>query len=141
MSDDQKVSLGLRRGSLQRFIHIAAIDNYFGMGARILLKLGNFLRSETHDLLLPYRVDQRPSRAKSLNAGGDVNEREPRPKLRSHLRGLRHCGQAVRIQIYGAKNIVEGPLSLGASSMWAVTQTGQSQSCNTFVATEPSRKR
>src|SRR6202035_5078605 len=108
VTDNQNVSFGLCCGAIQGSMNIPAIDNYLGMRACIPLELGNFLRGEAHDFLLPYRVDRGSSGAKSFHAGGNVNEREPCPKIRGHLRCLRYGGETMGTQIHRAKNIVYG---------------------------------
>jgi len=53
VSDDQEVTLGLLCSSVQQRMHIAAINDYFCLGAHILLKLGNLRGGVADERLLP----------------------------------------------------------------------------------------
>jgi len=62
VSDDQEVTLGLLCSSVQQRMHIAAINDYFCLGAHILLKLGNLRGGVADERLLPLGKDMGSSR-------------------------------------------------------------------------------
>ena len=76
MPDDQDVRLGSLRRLVQQLRDIAAIDDDFGVGADLLLKLGDLFVGGAAKLLLPNRVDVGSAGAEALDAGGDVDQRQ-----------------------------------------------------------------
>ena len=49
MPDDQEVTFGLLRCSVQQLMHIATINDYLGLGAHLLLKFGDLLGGEADE--------------------------------------------------------------------------------------------
>ncbi len=49
--DDQEVTLAFLGGSVQQPMHITTINDYFGLGAQILLKFSDLLRGVADEFL------------------------------------------------------------------------------------------